>query len=127
MRRRILQYAWLFAVAAWACFRIFAVNTWLSQYGVNTTIFAMVEVGSSIPYGIGSARCVTSLIDHRRLPAIWWGVMGVVGFIAPDLYMLTAGKSMPALTYVIIIGLFTILGTISVVGLIRQYRQSRIL
>ena len=127
MRRRILQNAWLFAVAAWACFRIFAVNTWLSQYGVNTTIFAMVEVGSSIPYGIGSARCVTSLIDHRRLPAIWWGVMGVVGFIAPDLYMLTAGKSMPALTYVIIIGLLTVLGTISVVGLIRQYRQSRIL
>lgn len=127
MRRRILQYAWLFAVAAWACFRIFAVDTWLAKYGVNTVVFAVVEIGSSIPYGIGSARCVTSLIDRRRTPAIWWGLMGVVGFIAPDLYMLTAGKSMPAMTYAIIIGAFTVLGTFSLVGLIRQYRQSRVL
>ncbi len=127
VQRRFLQYVWLLAVAAWACFRIFAVDTWLAQYGVNTAVFAVVEIGSSIPYGIGTARCVTSLIDHRRVSAIWWGVMGVVGFIAPDLYMVTAGKSMPALTYVIIIGVFVILGSFSIVGLIRKYRQSRIL
>jgi uncharacterized membrane protein len=53
--------------------------------------------------------------------------MGVMGFISPDLYMLAAGKSMPALTYVIIIGAFTILGSVSLIGLVRKYRQSRIL
>jgi hypothetical protein len=127
MRRRIFQYAWLIAVAAWACLRIFAVNTWLSKYGVNTAVFAIVEVGSSIPYGIGSARCVTSLIDRRRRAATLWGLVAAVGFISPDIYMLTAGKSMPALTYVIIIAVVTTLGTISVVGLVRKYRQSRIL
>lgn len=127
MRRRILQYAWLIAVAAWACFRIFAVNKWLSKYGVNTTVFALVEIGSSVPYGIGSARCVTSLIDRRRRAATLWGLLAAVGFISPDLYMMTAGKSMPVLTYVIIIAVVMVLGTISIVGLIRQYRQSRIL
>lgn len=127
MRRRILQYAWLIAVAAWACLRIFAVNTWLSKYGVNSTVFAIVEVGSSVPYGIGSARCVTSLIDRRRRAATLWGLMGAVGFISPDLYMLTAGKSMPVLTYVIIIAVVATLGAISVVGLIRKYHQSRVL
>jgi hypothetical protein len=127
MRRRFLQYAWLIAVAGWACLRIFAVNTWLSKYGVNTAVFAMVEIGSSIPYGIGSARCVTSLIDHRRRAATAWGFLAAIGFISPDLYMLTAGKSMPAFTYVIIIAVVTTLGTISVIGLVRKYRQSRIL
>ena len=87
----------------------------------------MVEIGSSIPYGIGSARCVTSLIDHRRRAATAWGSLAAIGFISPDLYMLTAGKSMPVLTYVVIIAVVTTLGAISVVGLIRKYRQSRIL
>lgn len=127
MRRRILQYAWLFSVVAWACFRIFAVDTWLKKYGVNTAVFAIVEIGSSVPYAIGSARFVTSLIDHRRTAAIWWGILAALCFIAPDLYMLTAGKSMPLITYVIIIGVLVILGTVSVVGFIRRYRQSRIL
>ena len=127
MRRRFFQYAWLIAVAGWACLRIFAVNTWLSKYGVNTAVFAMVEIGSSIPYGIGSARCVTSLIDHRRRAATAWGLLAAIGFISPDLYMLTAGKSMPVLTYVVIIAVVTMLGAISVVGLVRKYRQSRIL
>lgn len=127
MRRRILQYFWLAAVVIWACVRIFAVDTWLSKYGVNTVVFAVVEISSSIPYGIGSARCVTNLVDGHRRPAVLWGIIGAAGFVAPDVYMLSAGKSMPTLSYVIIVAVLVVLGSFSVVGSIRKYRQSRIL
>lgn len=127
MHRRFLQNAWLIAVALWACLRIFAVNKWLTKYGVNTVVFAAVEIGSSIPYGIGSARCVTSLIDHQRRAAMLWGLVAAAGFISPDLYMLTAGRSMPFLTYLVIIAVLVTFGAFSLVGLIRKYRQSHIL
>jgi ABC-type Co2+ transport system permease subunit len=127
VRRRIFQYLWFAAVAAWACLRILAVDTWLTKYGVNTAVFAVVEISSSVPYGIGSARCVTNLVDRHRRAATLWGLVAAAGFVAPDFYLLSAGKSMPLPTYVIILVVLLTLGTISVMGIIRKYQQSRIL
>ena len=126
MKRQMFQYLWIIGVTAWACFRIFAVETWLAKYGVNTLVFAIVEVGSSFPYAVGTARCVTNLIDRRQRAAVIWGIIGLLGFIAPDVYMLTAGKSMPPETYGIIIGVFVVISVFSGIGLIRKYRQSRV-
>lgn len=122
-RWKLAEYAWFLGVAAWAAFRITMVGTWLSDYGVNTWIFAAVEISSSIPYGYGSARFVRALVEKQNRSALSWGVITAAGYVAPDVYMLTAGRSMPPTTYVIIIFIVLCLALVSVGMLIRQYKE----
>lgn len=122
-RRRIAEYAWFFAVAAWAIFRITMVGTWLADYGVNTWVFAVVEICSSIPYGFGSACFIRALAARQTQKIATWGLITAASYVAPDVYLLTSGRSMPASTYVIIIAIVLCLAVISAGMLIREYRQ----
>ena len=113
------------AVVAWACARIVAVNVWLTPYGVNVWVFATVEIMSSVPYGLGTAWCVSSLIDRRLSHAVWWGVLAACAYVAPDVYMLSAGENLPVFSVVVIVALMATLGTTTVVSLFRRVRSSR--
>lgn len=124
-RRQLYERLWLVAVIAWAVARILAVQVWLTEYGVNVWVFAVVEIVSSVPYGIGTARCVVSLVDRRVVPAVTWGVIAAVSYLAPDVYMLSAGEDLPPLSVAIIISVVAVLGATSLVAAIRKYRALR--
>ena len=122
-RKKLFSYIWLIAVMLWCVIRIGAVSIWLSQYGVNTLIFAVVEIVSSIIYGIGSARTVLALVDKRRQVALVWGVASAVSYLAPDVYVFSAGQTLPLMSYVVIITLIVVLGSVGLVGARRRYVQ----
>jgi hypothetical protein len=101
-RRRLLSQLWLVAVLAWSCVRIAAVQFWLSDYGINTAVFAVIELASASIYGAGSARLVIALIDRRRKAAVKWGMISAAMYLAPDVYVLSAGHALPIGAYVAI-------------------------
>lgn len=107
----------------WCGIRIGAVSVWLSQYGVNTSIFAVVEIVSSVIYGVASARTVFSLVDKHRRNALLWGIASAVSYLAPDVYVFSAGQSLPLMSYVVIITLIVVLGIVSLVDARRRYAQ----
>jgi len=122
-RRKLFSYAWLVVVMLWCGIRIGAVSVWLSQYGVNTSIFAVVEIVSSVIYGVASARTVFSLVDKHRRNALLWGIASAVSYLAPDVYVFSAGQSLPLMSYVVIITLIVVLGIVSLVDARRRYAQ----
>lgn len=122
-RRKLFSYVWLVAVMLWCGIRIGAVSVWLSQYGVNTSIFAIVEIVSSVIYGVASARTVLSLVDKRRRNALLWGIASAVSYLAPDVYVFSAGQSLPLMSYVVIITLIVVLGSVGLVDARRRYVQ----
>ncbi|TSA52341.1 MAG: hypothetical protein D4R44_05855 [Actinobacteria bacterium] len=121
--RKLFSYVWLIAVMLWCVIRIGAVSVWLSKYGVNTSVFAVVEIVSSIIYGIASARTVLALVDKRRQVALAWGVASAVSYLAPDVYVFSAGQSLPLMSYVVIITLIVVLGGVGLVDARRRYVQ----
>lgn len=118
--RILLSGLWLVVVLSWSVVRIVVVSFWLSQYGISTVVFAVVELISSAIYGVASAQTVLAIIDKSRNNAKSWGAVCVVAYLAPDVYIFSAGKSLPVMSYVVIVGLIVVLGVAAVVDLRRR-------
>ena len=122
-RKKLFSYAWLVAVMLWCAIRIGVVSVWLSQYGVNTSVFAVIEIVSSVIYGVASARTVLALVGKRRRNALLWGLASVVAYLVPDVYVFSAGRSLPLLSYVVIITLVVVIGSVGILDVRRRYVQ----
>lgn len=96
---------------------------WLSKYGVNTSVFAVVEIVSSVIYGVASAKTVLALVDKHRRIALMWGSASAVSYLSPDVYIFSTGQSLPMLSYVVIITLIVVLGSVGIVDARRRYVQ----
>ena len=107
----------------WCAIRIGVVSVWLSQYGVNTSVFAVIEIVSSVIYGVASARTVLALVGKRRRNALLWGLASVVAYLVPDVYVFSAGRSLPLLSYVVIITLVVVIGSVGILDVRRRYVQ----
>lgn len=104
----MLERLWFVAVMAWSGVRIAAVWHFLRDYKVHPLVYAIVDLGSSVPYAIGSARTITSLVDGRLRPAMWWGALTVVSFCAPEAYIVLSGQEMPWGVYALVAVVFSI-------------------
>jgi len=99
----------------WAGMRILAVEIWLVGYGINIWWFAVIEVLSSILYGLSSARLARALTIRHRKDAGKWGALTLIGYVMPDTYMLSVGRAMPIATYAIVISLAVFFAVIALV------------
>jgi hypothetical protein len=102
-RRQRLERSWIVLVIAWSGLRIVAVWHWLEQYGVHPVVYALVDLGSSVPYAIASARTIGALIDRRYRHAARWGLLAATCYVAPDVYIVTAGQQMPWAVYAVVV------------------------
>lgn len=107
--RRRLERWWFVLVMAWSACRVVAVWRWLDTYGVNPFFYGLVDLGSSIPYALGSARTIGALIDRRYGRAAAWMLLATVCFAAPDVYIVAAGHDMPW-------GVYGVVGAIAAVA-----------
>lgn len=113
-RRGRLTLLWLVAVVGWSLVRSAAVRQWLSEYGVDPVVYLMVDLSSSIPYALCSASLLGALYDGRRRAAIGWAAPTVLAFVAPDLYLLSSGRSLPWPSYLVVLTVAAISATLAV-------------
>jgi hypothetical protein len=114
-KRMIFARLWVALVMVWAGLRILAVELWLVGYGVNIWWFAVIEASSSILYGVSSARLVKELSARRRKNSAKWGSLTLIGYVLPDTYLLSVGRSMPLATYVVVASLAFVFAIIALV------------
>ena len=69
---------------------------------------------------------VLALSTHQILNSMFWGVITLSSFAAPDVYLLTAGKNLPWMAYLVVIGIMTIAGPISLIKMRTKTRELRI-
>ena len=110
---------------AYGGLRIFVADRTVKRYGVNIWGFAAVELSTSWLYGLSTARVVGALVDRRLRPALRWGVVAAVTFLAPESFILLTGRRMPAVVYIVIGALLATLGTFAAVSLVRRVRRGR--
>ena len=82
-KRKWVEWAWYAISGLYSLFRVILAQHTVTKYGVNIWVFAIVEFGATIPYAVGTARVVTSLLDHDRTAATRWALVASAGFFAP--------------------------------------------
>ncbi len=103
-RRRRREHLWIAGVVLYTVVRFAIAWETLNRYGLNVWIFGILDVGTAVPYAIGTARLVTCVVDKRLQAAAWWLVLAAASFIAPYLYIAIAGrdKSLPILVWIVL-------------------------
>jgi hypothetical protein len=112
-RRKRLEHVWVAITLAWGFGRVLVVWHALHRYGVNPWVYAGIELATSGPYGVATARVVTSMLDHKKQSASRWAALGLALFLAPDLYIVGSGREMPAYVYVVVGVLVAVLGALA--------------
>ena len=69
---------------------------------------------------------VVALSTHQIRNSMFWGVITLTSFAAPDVYLLSAGKNLPWMGYLVVIGIMTVAGTMSLIKMRRKARDMRI-
>ena len=122
-RQNSLERAWFIAVVGWSIIRIFFADVFFAKYGINIWIFAGVEVISSPIFAQSTSKMAISLSRHHLRNSLIWGILTLVSFAAPDVYLLTTGKHLPWLAYLVVIGIMVIAGTISTIKMRRKAEE----
>jgi predicted transporter len=136
LRRKRLERAWIVVGLGYSILRVFVANATVKKYGVNIWAFAVVEIGSSFPYSLGTARVVARLVDKSYRSATKWGMLAGICFIAPETFIIITGERcsrrhpgrchrMPKRVYEVIGLVILILGALAVWSVIRKVRQAR--
>jgi hypothetical protein len=124
-RRKALERLWVVAGVSHGVFRVFVANATVKKYGVNIWAFAVVEIGSSFPYSLGTARVVGAIVDRKRQTVVQWGLISLACFAAPEAFILITGHNMPRSVYVVIGVILAVFGFVAVFGIVRKVRKSR--
>ncbi len=124
-RRKRIEHLWVAITLAWGFGRVLVVWGALGRYGVNPWVYAGIEIVTSGPYGLATARVVTSLLDHNTQGASRWAALGLSTFLAPDLYIVAAGRQMPAYVYVVVGVLVAMLGALAFMGIRAKVGKGR--
>jgi hypothetical protein len=124
-RRKALERLWVVAGVSYGVFRVFVANATVKKYGVNIWAFAVVEIGSSFPYSLGTARVVGAIVDRKRQTVVQWGLISLACFAAPEAFILITGHNMPRSVYVVIGVILAVFGFVAVFGIVRKVRKSR--
>jgi hypothetical protein len=100
--RRWLEHAWFLVVLVYALIRVFLADRFLTKYGLPIKPFAVVEVLSSVVYALASARFVGALVDDNNRKAGFFGLFSLVGFGAPDVFVIVASDHIPRSIFVVL-------------------------
>jgi len=126
-RRRTIEASWVAGVLVFVIARFAIAYTTLSKYGLTVWVFGFLDIATAVPYAIGTARLVTSLVDRKPQAAARWGIIACASFLAPYVWVGWAGRhgQFPKLVYVVVALLVVCLGANAFVGIRRKVLQGR--
>ena len=124
-RRRRLSNTWAGMVVSWSFIRTLLVWAAVGDYGLNPWIYLAIDLSSAIVDAITTPRMVLNFIDeHYRLAALW-GLIALVAFIGPDLYIFLGTRTLPTKLIVLICAIIGTTLIVGVVGITRKVNKGR--
>ena len=124
-RRSRRERTWVVGVVLFTLARFVVAYSTLRQYHLNIWLFGVIDLGTAVPYGVGTARLVTSVIDRRASAATRWLAVAAASFLAPYLYIALAGRDMPSAVYLVVVVLVLALGTNAVLEVRKKVAAGR--
>ena len=113
---------WAAFVIGWSLIRTVIIWAALADYGFNPWIYVSIDLVCSVIDAFTTPRMVLSFIDNRYKSAILWGVVSLVAFVIPDIYIFVGTRTLPTRVIVIlclVIGSMLAMAVFSVVRKVR--------
>ena len=123
---KIASRIWMALVILWAIGRAIFVKELFGSHGVNGLIYLAVDLISSIPYAIYSARLVFNFIKHDYKSTYKNILLTALFFYIPDLYILISARRVPAGLYAILFTTITLFSAFAIGTIARDIRNKRI-
>lgn len=125
IRRKTVERSWVGISLVYGLFRASLVWKFLSQYGVNTAIFLVIELCSSALYGLSSARVVGAFVDSEWKTLRRWVPAAIVTYAAPDAYVFASAGRLPGSMLEILVSIVCVTAAFTAVGMWFQIRNKR--
>lgn len=125
-RRTLLSRLWVLGSVAYGGLRALLVWKFLSGYGVDPWVFAVVELASSAGYGWASARLVIHIIDRRWHGLRWSAPATLVAYGAPDAYVLATVGTLPDGLLRTVLAVVTVSAVLAVFAVVREVRRATV-
>lgn len=124
-REAILERLWAGTIVLYSFGAAILVYKTLRKYGVNPYIFFVIDVCTSWPYGIATARIVVNTIAKNWKAVRKWTWIAGITFVTPQVYILITAHHAPRDVYLIVIAVISFLIIFAIVGVLLQIRNTR--
>ena len=128
-RRKTLERSWVIGVVIFVLVRFALAYGALADYDTFTVVvFGLLDLGTAVPYAIGTARLVTSMVDRDLVAAARWGTLASACFLAPYVWIAWAGRdgSFPTIVYVVTAVLAVSLGANAIFTIRKRVRIAKL-
>lgn len=124
-KRQMLSRAWAAVVIVWAVVRTIVIWAALGDYGFNPWIYLAIDLVCATTDAITTPRMVLYFIDDNYRLAIRWGVISLVAFVIPDIYIFVGTRTLPTKVIVVLCAVILAMTTLAVVSIVRKIRKGR--
>jgi hypothetical protein len=116
---------WLVLVLLWAIARALFINKLFGSHGVNGYIYLAVDLASSVPYAIYSARLVITFISREFTNVYRNAILTALFFYIPDVYILVTAQKVPSGLYLILFLTIALFSAFAIASIARDIRNKR--
>lgn len=124
-KRQLLTRVWAAVVIAWSMIRTIIIWAALGDYGFNPWIYLGIDLVCSTIDAFTTPRMVLRFIDDRYKSAVQWGVVSLVAYIVPDVYIFVGTRTLPAKVIVVLCAVILVMLTMAVLSVVRKVRVGR--
>ena len=124
-KRQMLSRVWAGVVIVWSVIRTIIIWAALGDYGFNPWIYLAIDLVCSTIDAITTPRMVLRLIDDRYKSAIKWGLVSLVAYVIPDIYIFADTRTLPKKVIVILCAVILAMLGLAVMTVVRKVRKGR--
>jgi hypothetical protein len=124
-KRQMLTRVWAGVVIAWSIVRTIIIWAALGDYGFNPWIYLCIDLVCSTIDAFTTPRMVLSFIDDRYKTAIKWGILSLVAYIVPDVYIFEGTRRLPLKVIIVLCVVITAMTSLATVTVVRKVRIGR--
>ena len=124
-KRQLLTRLWAAVVIAWSVIRTVVIWAALGNYGFNPWIYLTIDLICSTIDAVTTPRMVLRFIDDRYRSAMKWGVISLVAYVIPDIYIFEGTRTLPKKVIVILCLVIVTMFTLATVTVVRKVRVGR--
>ncbi|MGZ4766763.1 MAG: hypothetical protein ACXVH5_10400, partial [Ilumatobacteraceae bacterium] len=86
-KRQMLTRVWAGVVIAWSVVRTIIIWAALGDYGFNPWLYLSIDLVCSTIDAMTTPRMVLRFIDDHYKSAVEWGILSLVAYLIPDVYI----------------------------------------
>jgi hypothetical protein len=124
-KRQVLTRVYAGAVIAWSVIRTVIIWAALGDYGFNPWIYLGIDLVCSAVDAITTPRMVLRFVDDRYRSAIKWGMVSLVAYVVPDVYIFLGTRTLPKKVIVVLCLVIIAMLGLTVVTIVHKIRKGR--